>query len=47
MDNGTRELKEARRILLEEMRLTTDPAKMGWLKNVIDLIEEALIKRAS
>ena len=46
MDNGTRELKEARRILLEELRLATDPAKANWLKSLIDLIEEAFVKRA-
>lgn len=45
MDNGNRELKEARRILLEELRLTNDPDKQDQLKNLIDLIEEALIKR--
>ena len=45
MDNGIWELKEARRILRDRLRLTSDPSEADWLKNLIDLIEEALFKR--
>lgn len=44
-DNGNQELKEALRILITRLRLTNDVMDQDWIKNIIDLIETAVVKR--